>query len=120
MAVATWPEDLPQTFDRESYSSGVPDNRIRSQSDVGPAKMRPRASRAAAPIRGDMVMSTSQKNDVLLPFIAEVGQGILPFWFPSQESGDPVLVRFDDGGLPAWVEFSPGYWRVSFKLEVLP
>lgn len=119
--IDSWPEGLPQRFISDSFSTAMADNRLRSEVDVGPAKMRRRSSRAARPMSGSMLMTTSQLNDVLRPFVeTDLGQGILPFMFPDPAGGDPILCRFAADGLPSWTHERPGFWRVSVKFEVLP
>lgn len=141
--VLVWPSSLPQTFMRQNHSQQIGDGRLRSQTDVGPGKLRRRFSSAIRPIAGDMVFSTTQKLRVELFWDADTDGGVLPFLFPAtglhnfpllgddglpllDYDGSPILhshwwlVRFSDAVDPP--RFAPlgVEWQAPIALQVLP
>lgn len=120
MAVPVWPATLPQRFQKDGYQESAGDGRLRSQMDVGPAKIRRRGP-SIRRLSGTMFMTNTQFGD-FFDFIGDEGDTLgrsLPFYFPQQRSGAGTwLTRF--------TEDEPTYaplgiqWRVSFALEILP
>ena len=116
---ATWPADLPRCFIPDTLSTGIADNRLRTQNDTGPGKVRPRATSATRPLSGQMVMTYAQIT-ALEDFVeTTLVQGSLPFTFPSQVKGTTILVRFADN-LPTWTWIGSARMMVNLTLEVLP
>ncbi|WEX07368.1 hypothetical protein [Chelativorans sp. AA-79] len=136
--MTNWPFTLPQSMRLSGFNRGLPDNRLRSQNDVGPAKVRRRASLAPYPISGDMIMTREQWG-LLADFVNRTtGGGTLPFYFPdpftfdqmgividfadtptATVAGSPLLVRFGSA-LPAISEDLGEYVRVDIELEIMP
>ena len=50
--MTTWPASLPQYLDVRGASLGLPENRLRSDVDIGPAKLRPIVSLNVRPLAG--------------------------------------------------------------------
>jgi hypothetical protein len=120
MAASTWPIGLPQIFLIDGFAQGLANkNLIRSQMDVGPAKLRRRSTAATRPMQGSMDM-TDDQIQILMDFMDEIEGGALPFYFPAQPPFvGTYLVRFGDE-LPQWDWFAPHTWKVDIKLEILP
>lgn len=120
MTVA-WPSDLPQTLLIDGNSFGTPDGRLRSQTDTGPAKVRPRSSAMVQPVAGTMLMTSAQLA-ILETFTGPSGDsagGSLPFTFPAPYGGGDWLVRFADS-LPGKQNLGGDTWQVSLQFEKLP
>src|SRR5215207_710173 len=115
----TWPVGLPQCFTFDSLATGFADNRLRSQTDTGPAKVRPRSTAGPRPLSGQMVMTLAQIATLETFVETTLLGGSLPFTFPSQIGGAAILVRFA-GELPAWSRHGMGRMMVSMSLEILP
>src|SRR5215207_10310859 len=115
----TWPVGLPQCFTFDSLATGLADNRLRSQTDTGPAKVRPRSSAGPRPLSGQMVMTHAQIATLETFVETTLLGGSLPFTFPSQIGGSSHLVRFANE-LPGWSRHGKGHMVVSMNLEILP
>jgi hypothetical protein len=116
----TWPGSLPQKpLSNYSETTGV--LVIRTQPDVGPAKMRRRGQRPDT-LSVQYDMSTAQVQ-TLRDFIQDDLLGTIRFEFPHPRTGSVVEVRVipqGDGAMFTTSYLLPGYWQVSLQLEVLP
>ena len=119
--MTTWPSSLPQYLDVRGASLGLPENRLRSDVDIGPAKLRPIVSLNVRPISGTMRMTTAQWRRLSAFVRNTLRSGTLPFDFPDPLTlgRTTIKVRFADE-LPAARATSQGRWQVSLKLEVMP
>ena len=124
--MTTWPSSLPQYLDVRGASVGMPENRLRSDVDIGPAKLRPIVSLNVRPMSGTMRMNTRQWRRLSAFVRTTLQGGTLPFDFPDPLSPKPtsgaramIKVRFADE-LPAARATSQGRWQVTLKLEVMP
>jgi len=114
-----WPSTLPQDFLVDGYSEGIADVRLRSQMDVGPAKVRRRSSAGVRPLSGNMNL-TGEQLSALETFINVTTQGgTLAFTFPDPRSDGDLLCRFSEN-MPTWTIVGPNIYSVSLQLEVLP
>jgi hypothetical protein len=114
-----WPISLPDSFTFESYGEGIADGRLRSQTDTGPGKIRPRSSAMPEPLSGQMAMTGAQLETLRTFVKTTIAGGSLPFLFKSQRGGAQILVRFGDE-LPSWQRQGAGRYLVSLKLEIMP
>lgn len=115
---ATWPGTLPQTLQISGNQEGIPDGRLKSQTDTGPGKIRPRTSALGRPLSGNMLMTRAQ-IDILVTFVSSnLSGGSLPFVFPVTVGVGTWLVRFA-GTLPSWSNLGGDTWQVSLMLEIL-
>lgn len=143
MSLPVWPVDLPQFVERQGFSEGFADGRLRTKMDAGPAKTRRRSSSAARPIQASVRVSVDGKMRLKRFWDEDTASGALPFLMPDP-TADGLALIFDDGsrlldqdGAPlldtAWLlvlfgETPPnaipaagGAWyMVSFSLSVLP
>ena len=62
---ADWPDTLPQRLFVNGSQEGAADGRLRSKTDTGPGKSRPRSSAMPRPLAGTMRMNGAQL-DILL------------------------------------------------------
>ncbi|GAA2888168.1 hypothetical protein GGQ99_004804 [Aminobacter niigataensis] len=117
--VAAWPATLPQYLLTEGYSEAQGDGRLRTQPDLGPAKVRRRSSSMPGPLQGRMTMSGAQRT-ILDDFVeTTLAGGTLPFTFPDPLTRAPILVRFS-ANLPAWSSPGGDTFIAALDLEVLP
>lgn len=110
--MATWPSELIVT--RDSYSESPPDRAIRSPMDVGPQKVRRRASSAVRPI-GLKLFLTDDLLDTFDDFFND--NDTLVFDFIDPRTGDSKRARFT--GAPSY-NLNETMWEVSIKMEYLP
>ncbi|ODT22214.1 MAG: hypothetical protein ABS35_15290 [Kaistia sp. SCN 65-12] len=117
--VDAWPATLPQYLLSDGYTEAQGDGRLRTQPDIGPAKVRRRSSAMPGPLQGRMMMSGAQRT-ILDTFVATtLANGTLPFTFPSPLTGSPILVRFASN-LPAWSSPGGDTFVAALDLEVMP
>lgn len=117
--MVTWPASLPQKFLSSGFQRQYPDNRMRSDNDAGPAKVRRRSSLNVYTISGSMVMTQAQV-DTLDTFInTTLGSGVLNFDFPDPDDAVVTIdVRYGEK-LPVLAR-SGAFWVVETEFEVLP
>jgi len=114
----TWPNTLPQAFQRGSYSETGPNNLIKSDTSIGPAKVRRKTTAGIRKAQGGMYFTQAQLDTFRTFFASEIGDGALAFTFPAQSGGGTWLVRLSDS---AYELTSIGIdWYISLKLEILP
>jgi hypothetical protein len=116
MTVPTWPADLPQNFTASSFNLEGPDNVMRSENSVGPAKVRRRTTSNVWKESGELFMTAAQYS-AFLTFLASILDGAKAFTFPSQVTGTGELVRMT---APHKARSVAAYWYVSLSLEILP
>lgn len=116
----TWPGTLPTKFLVDAYQEGFAENRLRSDMDRGPAKVRRLSTTAPRPLSGAMAMTTTELAALRTFFDSTTAMGSLSFWFPSQVDNGPMLLcRFGENP-PSWTYMSLDLWRIELELEVLP
>ena len=117
MAVDIWPSELPSCFILGSHNETLPEGRLKSEMDAGPAKIRRRSSAMPYPLSGSLRMTLAQLNRLKTFTANTLLGGSLPFRFPSQYGGSALLVRF----VSASVNRTLGNKViVDISLEVLP
>ena len=118
MSVPTWPITLPQDLSIAGYGESPGDNQLRSNMDVGPAKVRRRSTAAPRKVKGGVILTREQLatfrefyDDILL-------SGVLRFtWLDPTDPESTVEMRFAEK--PAWTA-QEGFFNVSLSLEILP
>lgn len=112
-----WPGTLPQGLLIDGYSEQGPNNLIRSENSIGPAKVRRKTTAGVKKVTGSMVLTAAELATFRTFYSTDIADGSLTFDFPAQSGGSTWLVRFTDP-----YDISPfGIdWRLSMKLEILP
>ncbi len=117
MSTPVWPATLPQNMLMRGYAEASKDNVIASQNDIGPDKLRRRATAAVRPVAGSVVLDDDQL-EILRDFIADtIGDGALAFTFPAQSESGTWLVRLRE---PVGIAPFGLRWQVTLALEILP
>lgn len=137
-----WPAELPKRVLVDGFSQGLPDARLRSRNDAGPAAVRRRFSRVPTPFAAQIGVDPDQLARFQTFWTVDTKGGVLPFWMPDPtadgfglhgvegfalltETDKPLLidawrlVRFGEGA-PAIAPHGPVRFRVSMTLEVMP
>lgn len=118
--MADWPGTLPQYLRVNGAAIGLPENRLRSPVEIGPAKVRSLVSLNVREVSGTMAMTTAEWKELETFVITGLDNGTGTFNFPDPANpGSTILVRFGDE-LPKAQAKSNGRWIVSIKLEELP
>lgn len=124
MADALWPAELTQALILRETEESAPDLVIRTQMDVGPAKVRRRASVAVRHLRGGMRLTAAQLAIFDAWFVETLYGGALSFEFTNPRTGQTRDYRFVER--PIYRALGPRnankteIWSVSFVLEELP
>lgn len=120
MPAPDWPTELPCTLQISGQAGGIPDGRIISANDTGPAKIRRRTTAMPEPVVGQIIM-TAAEIQIMRDWIADdIFGGTLAFYFKDPMTHLPVLMRFGDT-LPQWSPM-PGKkrWLVQLTMEKMP
>ena len=117
--MATWPATLPtfQEVLEDSYNEALADNTIRSEMDIGPAKVRRRGTAAPQLISGSMFCTSTQVGILDTFYSGTVNYGADAFDTIHPRTTVAVSVRFT--GQPQIARMGDG-WQVSISFEVLP
>lgn len=114
----TWPDTLPDAPLADGLQETFADTALRSQTDTGPAKTRPRATAGV----GKMILAyhlTAAQYAVLKTFYtSDLLGGSLRFDMTHPVSGAVMTCRFLKPPAPATL--SPKRFKVMLELEVLP
>jgi hypothetical protein len=116
--MSAWPATLPQQFEQEGYEETFPQVTIRTEMDVGPAKVRKRYTAAIKPFVGFMFMTPEQVDTLETFFETTTAYGSLAFDWEHPRTGDPVSCRFV--GEPQLEAVEGGDFKVTIQIEVLP
>jgi len=114
-----WPATLPQKVEKNGYQEIVPDARIRTPMDMGPAKVRRRFTAQVRMIMLQMTMTESQVSTFDQFWREETAGGSLPFEFPDPRGIGMIEVRFGETP-PEYGSFRGEHAVVNIELEVLP
>ena len=106
------------TFRLDGFEEEYADNRLRSETDAGPAKVRRRTSQNVGLMRGSMVLDAAQKAAFDTFFETTLLGGVLQFDFPDP-AGGVLQVRFGEK-IPTVARATPDLSLVSMEFEVLP
>ena len=117
--MATWPGTLPTFQDilAESYKASMPANVIVSEMEIGPPKLRRRATAAVEPFSGTMRMTSAQLATFKTFYETTIAYGSLEFDATHPETEAAVEMIFT--GQPQKAPVGPD-WLVSFSVGVLP
>lgn len=116
--MATWPTGLPQRPLADGFTESPQSNVVRSDMDVGPAKMRRRYTATVRTYSMELLLSTSQVA-TLETFYRTTLAEVDPFDWTDHRTGSAASYRFRSP--PAYTEAgAPDYWRTTLDLEVLP
>lgn len=120
---ATWPGALPQDqFLGTTY--GRVNNRLRSNMDAGPAKMRRRYTARIKTIDAPLVLTGAELKILEAWYENEIGDGTLPFIWEHPLTDVVVEFRFREELQPFRLDVGGGVddrvWIGTLKLEIMP
>jgi len=114
--MSTWPGDLPEPL-ASSFSSEEQDSVIRSQMDVGPAKLRQRFTAVVERMPGLVYILSPAQLEILLQFYQSNRASAFTWFHPR--TGDEKSARFMSQ--PKHSAASGGLrYMVTVDIEVLP
>lgn len=112
-----WPSTLPKALRLSGLSNSLPNQTIRSQMDIGPAKVRRRTTAAIEPISGSIVLTEAQTETLDLFFLSTLKGGALSFNWTHPRKLVTVEMRMVS---PPKYDPADGLFIATLDLEVLP
>jgi hypothetical protein len=116
--MATWPASLPQVVPADEFEESAEDNRIRTDVDAGPAKVRPRYSAEVVRVRFDLRLTLTQVGTLETFYKTTLGYGADAFDWTDPRTGAACEFRFINR--PAYRNIGGARWRTGIELERLP
>lgn len=113
-----WPADLQQTLNVEDFQVGFGETAVRSDMDVGPAKVRSRFTDAVDPWNASIILDYTEYNSLLVFYKTTLNNGSLPFGFTNPFTNSQGIFRFV--AAPRIVPIGGRKYRVSLSWELLP
>lgn len=113
-----WPVTIPDEFMDDGFAESPPDNSIRSQTDIGPPKIRRRSTAGIRPIVGQQKMTSAQVATLDTFYVTTTQSGSLDFEKKNPRTGSTVNMVFSKP--PRYRPAGGDYWFVDLELEQLP
>lgn len=113
--MAVWPSQFCPLIN--SFQESPPQNLIRSDMDVGPAKIRRRTTANIRPVSFRMFLNKANVAVLDNFYLNDIMSGAEAFDFTHPRTGQLVQARFQEP--PQYQNQSTGY-NVSISLEILP
>jgi hypothetical protein len=124
MTVAAFPVSITHTMLVDGFREVPPATLVRTQMDVGPAKVRPRSTTGSRMISGAVMVTAEQQETLDAWFTTTLINGALPFTWTHPRTEAAITARFvgegDDPGISYEPRDSGQVWLVRMKLEILP
>lgn len=117
MAIETWPPTLPKCFGIDGFSYQEVPNVIRSEVEVGAAKVRRRYTRSIVNISAGMVVDSDGVKDFQTFYDFTLHSGVNSFLYQDPVMGKDVEMRFVS---PSVITPIGDRWKVAMQIEVLP
>lgn len=113
----TWPSGIPDDLLLREASETFASNTIRTQMEVGPAKVRRRATSAPRSIGGKLLMTKTQAATLDTFYTTTTGGGASAFTWHHPRTRADVSMRFT---APPVLTSAGAMWMVQLALEILP
>lgn len=115
--MGTWPSTLPSPSPG-GYQEILPDNTIRTEMEVGPPKVRKRATSAPTQYSLSFEMDNTDVNTLETFYRTTINEGADPFTMDDPRNGTSETFRVVTA--PEISALSPVYYRVNINMEKLP
>ncbi len=115
--MASWPGTLPSAPLANSFIETLPDLAIRTEMDVGPAKMRRRSTAGPRPCQMSFLMTAAQVAALDTFYVTTIKSGADSFTFTHPRTGVSGTWRIVNP--PRWKSTGVLY-QVSIDMELLP
>lgn len=117
MAVS-WPVELQDLVNEAGFGENFGDTVLRSDMDVGPAKVRRRTTRPVNTLTVSINLTASQYLALKLFYNTTTNGGVSPFAFNHPVTGDAAEFRFTKP--PSIRSLGAGNYQASMEWEQLP
>jgi hypothetical protein len=115
----SWPSDLPPRPLVQGFSETAPTLAVRSPMDVGPAKVRRRATAGVTQLKSAFRLSAAQRASLLTFWQTTLQGGALSYSWTHPISGAGITCRIVEP--PAFEPVAGGrFWNAALSIEVLP
>lgn len=114
----SWPLTLQQLLNESSFGIQKGETVIRSEMDVGPAKVRRRFTKSVDTFTGSIWVDATQYVTFENFYDTTLNGGTLPFTFPHPLTQVPVDFRFKSP--PKYTPVGSGTFEVTMEWEKLP
>ena len=114
----TWPVGLQQKLDSEAFEKRFGNTLIRSDMDVGPAKVRSRYTDAVDEYNCSILLDYDEHTTLNTFYKTTLNNGALPFDFNDPFTGAPASFRFKEP--PSIRALGGRTFRVAMQWEKLP
>ena len=115
----SWPASLPQEFEQDGFRSALPNRTDRSdvRSGVRGSRQRPRRD-VAGPIRGRMILTTTQWETLTDFYENDLSDGALSFDFPDpDDASGTIVVAFAATPALSTIGGATHHVRLSFERQ---
>lgn len=113
-----WPGTLQQLLSEANFGETEGDTVLRSDTDVGLAKLRRRFTKGVNEFTASIYLTTSQYTTFKNFFNTTLNGGVTAFTFNHPVTQVPTDFRFK--GQPQYRSIGGGQWTVQFTWEQLP
>ena len=118
MAARIWPVSLPQVPLRQGFGESAQSPVIRTQMDVGPAKLRARYTAEVTLYNFRFLLTDAQVVTLETFYKTTLTFGSLRFHWTDHRLSTTIKYRFMTR--PAYTQLRPDLWQTSFQLEQIP
>lgn len=118
MPNATWPNTLPAYMQEGGYQEKFQDQKLESQMEAGPAKLRRRFTKTIRFIGAQMLMTQAQVTDFETFYYTTLKGGTLPFDWVHPRTRSSTTFRFRNPS-PSYSVTGGVNVLVTFTLEVV-
>lgn len=115
--MAVWPATLPKPSP-ENYQEVMPDNAIRTDMEIGPAKVRKRGTSATTKYQMTFEMDNTDVNTLETFFTTTTNDGTDTFTMDDPRNGTTETFRFVNA--PQTFALTGVWFRVTVNMEKLP
>jgi hypothetical protein len=113
-----WPASLQEKLSEANFGLGIGDTTIRTDMDVGPAKVRRRFTKSIDSYTASIYLTSAQYATFYNFFDTTLNGGVLSFDFAHPITGVTTEFRFK--GTPKIISLGGGQFQASFEWEVVP
>ncbi len=114
----SWPIGLQQRFNSDSFEVKYGVTSVRTDMDIGPAKVRSRFTDAVDVYSCSVMLDYAEYSTFITFYKTTLDNGVSSFLFDDPFTGNPEIFRFKDA--PSIRAIGGRTFQVSMSLEKLP
>lgn len=114
-----YPSTLQDNFTRGTFKRAPGNNKVYSQTDTGPFKVRRRTTLRRDSISGNILLKDNTEYSTFMDwFTSTLQDGTLQFYFNDPVLGNQMTVQFEEGGMGI-SDIGFQAYSVQMSLEVI-